>query len=372
VAVDERIVGFTTALRAAGIDVPVGATITFAEALVETGIERESSVYWAGRATLVTEPEQRSVYDEVFASFWRRSRDAMPLALPAEVTEVALPEGDDSSSASDLSEDEGPRVVIARASRTEVLRHKDFAACSADELAETQRLIDDLRVRRERRRSRRLRRDRHHGHLRGARFDVRTTVRRSLRAGGEPAVLARRRPSTRARRLVLLVDVSGSMDPYARSLLRFAHAGVRAGGVETFAIGTRLTRLTNALTSRDPDAAMARATAAVEDWSGGTRLGDGLRAFNDQWGVRGMARGATVVILSDGWERGDPSLVAEQMARLHRVAHRVVWVNPLKATEGYAPIAQGMAAALPFVDEFVPGHSLSALETLARLLGGEA
>jgi hypothetical protein len=170
---------------------------------------------------------------------------------------------------------------------------------------------------------------------------------------------------------VLLLDVSGSMDPYAREFVRFAHAAVatrRRGRVEAFGLGTRLTRLTRALGSRDPDEAMAAAADAARDWSGGTRLGDGLREFNDLWGVRGLARGAVVVILSDGWDRGDPAELAEQMARLRRVARRIVWVNPLKASEGYAPLARGMAAALPYVDDFVEGHSLAALEDLAAVV----
>jgi uncharacterized protein len=166
--------------------------------------------------------------------------------------------------------------------------------------------------------------------------------------------------------------VSGSMDPYARALIRFAHAAVasqRRSRVEVFALGTRLTRLTRALSSHDPDEAIAAAAAETIDWSGGTRLGDGLRVFNDQWGVRGLARGAVVVILSDGWDRGDPTELGEQMARLRRVARRIVWVNPLKASEGYAPLARGMAAALPYVDDFVEGHSVAALEELAAVGG---
>jgi uncharacterized protein with von Willebrand factor type A (vWA) domain len=249
----------------------------------------------------------------------------------------------------------------------EVLRDKDFAACTDEELDETRRLMAELQFTGARRRSRRL-----HPvpprHVHGARPDVRATMRRSVRAGGEAVVPSRRGPSERPRNLVLLLDVSGSMDAYARALVRFAHAAVasrRAGRVEAFALGTRLTRLTRALSSRDPDEALAAASGAVADWSGGTRLGDGLRTFNDDWGVRGMARGAVVVILSDGWDRGDPSELAEQMARLHRVARRVVWVNPLKATEGYEPLARGMAAALPYVDDFLEGHSLAALEELA-------
>jgi hypothetical protein len=173
--------------------------------------------------------------------------------------------------------------------------------------------------------------------------------------------------------VVFLVDVSGSMEPYARALLRFTHAAVAAGGrVEAFAMGTRLTRMTRELTRRDPDAALAAAAAAIEDFSGGTRLGDGVRAFNDRWGQRGMARGAVVVILSDGWDRGDPDELTEQMLRLSRVAHRVVWVNPLKASPGYAPLARGMAAALPHVDAFVEGHNVVSLERLSSVLAGRA
>ncbi len=231
--------------------------------------------------------------------------------------------------------------------------------------------MDDLQLVGARRRSRRFQPVRHR-RTPGTRPDVRNTVRRSVRAGGEAVVPSRRGPGERPRNLVLLLDVSGSMDPYARELVRFAHAAIaarRRGRVEAFALGTRLTRLTRALSSRDPDEAMAAATDAAIDWSGGTRLGDGLRAFNDEWGVRGVARGAVVVILSDGWDRGDPDALAEQMARLRRVARRIVWVNPLKASEGYAPLARGMAAALPYIDDFVEGHSLAALEELAEVVG---
>jgi uncharacterized protein len=374
VAPDRVAVAFVRELRAAGLEVPVGSTVTFAEALAEVGLEREGSLYWAGRATLVTRAEAFPIYDRVFAAFFHdRSIDEELSAVLEEVTVAVEDESSDEPAASeDVDTDDEPPVVV-RASAIEVLKAKDFAQCSADELDETHRLLADLRFTRALRRSRRLRPLHRHGHARGAQLDVRTTVRRSLRGGGEPVQLSRRGPSTRSRRLVLLVDVSGSMDPYTRALLRFAHAAVSGGRrVETFALGTRLTRLTRALTSRDPDDAMARAAASVEDWAGGTRLGEGLRVFNDRWGVRGIARGAVVVILSDGWERDDPALLAEQMARLRRVAHRIVWVNPLKATDGYEPIARGMAAALPYVDEFVEGHSLDSLAALAQLVGEQA
>jgi uncharacterized protein with von Willebrand factor type A (vWA) domain len=371
VAPDRVAVAFVRALRAAGLEVPVGSTVTFVEALAEVGLEREASLYWAGRATLVSRVEHVPIYDSVFASFWHARLVDDQLSSVEEVTLAVEDESADEHAPQD--ESDAPPPLVVRASAIEQLRAKDFATCTPAELDETHRLLADLRFTRALRRSRRLRPIHRHGHTRGAHLDVRTTVRRSLRAGGEPVQLARRGPSTRPRRLVLLVDVSGSMDPYTRALLRFAHAAVASGRrIETFALGTRLTRLTRALSSRDPDEAMARAAEAVEDWSGGTRLGEGLRVFNDRWGVRGVARGAVVVILSDGWERDDPSMLAEQMARLRRVAYRIVWVNPLKATVGYEPLARGMAAALPFVDEFVEGHSLESLEALAELVGAQA
>ena len=201
---------------------------------------------------------------------------------------------------------------------------------------------------------------------RTARPDLRRTVRAAMRSGGEPMRRHHLRPGTRHRRLVLLLDVSGSMEPYARALIRFVHAAVAGRQkVEAFALGTRLTRLTRELSSRDPDEALRRSAQRVSDYGGGTRLGEGLQVFNDEWGQRGMARGAVVVVLSDGWDRGDPELLGEQMQRLHRVAHKVIWVNPLKVTPGYAPLARGMAAALPHVDAFVEGHSIDAIEQLA-------
>lgn len=371
-APDRVAVAFVRALRDAGLDVPVGATVTYAEALAEVGFTRESALYWTGRATLVTRAEAFPIYDRVFEEFWHRRFVGDELPGPTEEILLAVEEEDDEAAGDEADDADAVPALVVRASALEVLRAKDFAACTADELDETHRMLADLRFTRALRRSRRLRPVHRHGHTRDAHLDVRTTVRRSLRAGGEPVQLARRGPSTRPRRLVLLLDVSGSMDPYTRALMRFAHSAVAGGRrVETFALGTRLTRLTRSLTSRDPDEAMARAAEAVEDWSGGTRLGEGLRVFNDRWGVRGVARGAIVVILSDGWERDDPAQLAEQMARLRRVAHRIVWVNPLKATVGYEPLARGMAAALPFVDEFVEGHSLESLESLAQLVGAQ-
>jgi len=196
------------------------------------------------------------------------------------------------------------------------------------------------------------------------------TVRRALRDGGEITQLMRRRATPRPRRVVLLIDVSGSMSPYADALLRFAHATVRArpATTEVFTIGTRLTRVTRELRLRDPDRALAASSSAIPDWSGGTRLGEVLKAFLDRWGQRGTARGAVVVICSDGWERGGPELLGEQMARLRRLAHAVVWVNPHKGREGYQPLTGGMQAALPWIDSFVAGHSLAAFEELSGVI----
>jgi uncharacterized protein with von Willebrand factor type A (vWA) domain len=249
----------------------------------------------------------------------------------------------------------------------EQLRERDVGRLSPHERAQLRRLLSRLSLAGEPRVSRRRR-----SAGRGL-VDPGRTLRDVLRAGGEPARLRHRRPTVRPRRVVLLVDVSGSMDVYADALLRFAHAATRRGApTEVFALGTRLTRLTRELSLREPDAAMAAVGLALPDAGGGTRLGELLKEFLDRWGQRGTARGAVVVVLSDGWERGDAALLGEQMARLQRLAHRVVWSNPRKAAPGYAPVAAGMAAALPSVDDFVEGHSLAALEHLADVVLGRA
>ncbi len=364
---ERMVVAFARVLRRRGLDVPVGATVTLAEALARVGVDRRDRVYWACRATLVRRPEDIDAFDEAFDAFWLghvRAGSQVVVPVPVTLAHDAPDPDPGADPGTDAEEPDAARVTV-RWSRAEVLRHRDFAAYTAEEFAEARRLIADLRLAGALRRSRRVRK----GRRRRGRPDLRRTVRRALRTSGEPISRAFVEPSQRPRRVVLLCDVSGSMEPYARALVRFLHAAVVGGArVEAFALGTRLTRLTRELSSRDADAAMASAARRVLDWSGGTRLGEGLRAFNDQWGQRGMARGAVVVILSDGWDRGDPELLAVQMGRLQRVAHRVVWVNPLKATPGYAPLAQGMAAALPYVDEFVEGHSLASLETLAEVI----
>ncbi|MDQ3470292.1 MAG: VWA domain-containing protein [Actinomycetota bacterium] len=356
---------FARILRGAGLAVPVSTVVSFAEALGAVGLAHRNDVYWAGRTTLVRRPEDVAVYDRAFAVFWESAEAADADDADADVVSVTLAmdqdeDGDDGEPPAAPSDE--PQIEL-RFSATEVLRHKDFAAYDDGELAAAHHLMARMRFTGSPRRALRLMPS-----GRG-RPDLRRTVRAALRTEGEPLRWLTRAPATRFRRLVLLLDVSGSMESYARELLRFVQAAVAGRRrVEAFALGTRLTRLTRELESRDPDHALALAAERVVDWSGGTRLGDGLRMFNDRWGVRGMARGAVVVILSDGWDRGEPEQLAEQMKRLGRVAHRVVWVNPLKVTPGYAPLARGMAAALPHVDRFVEGHSIDALERLAEIL----
>lgn len=365
-APERMAVAFAHVLRTAELDVPVGTVTTFVEALGRVGLEDRDRVYWAGRATLVRRPEDIPLFDRAFAVFWFAAeqivaRPEVPIDL---ILALDSDEGESGEDNDGDGADEQANLAV-RWSANEVLSGKDFADCSDDEIEEIRRLMTQLRVASSRRRARRHRRT---NRSRG-RPDLRRTVRRAMRTGGDPARRLFTAPDDRPRRIVLLLDVSGSMEHYARALLRFAHVAIAGRSqVEAFTFGTRLTRVTRELDSRDPDAAFRSATSAVEDWSGGTRIGAALREFNDEWGVRGMARGSIVVILSDGWDRGEPEVLGEQMARLSRVAHRVVWVNPLKYTEGYAPLARGMAAALPYVDDFVEGHSLDAVRELAALI----
>ena len=366
----ERIVaGFTRALRSAGVSVPTGSAVLYTAALGHVGLADPEHVYWAGRATLVPRPEDVEVYDRVFTSYWA---EITSLGLSPDWS-VPVTLAVDEPDAEDSEEGDAPpggEIRALRWSSAEVLSERDLASLDADEWAEAQRLISALRLSTELRPSRRMRPARRRS---GDHPDLRRTFRRNVRHGGVPVERAWREPVPRPRRMVFLLDVSGSMESYSRGLARFSHAAVasrRAGRVEVFTIGTHLTRVTRELSRRDPEAALRSAGRAVTDWSGGTRLGESIGQFNDVWGVRGMARGAIVVICSDGWDRGDPDRMEAEMARLARVARRVVWVNPLKASPGYAPLARGMAAALPYVDQFVEGHSVRSLEHLAALLSG--
>jgi uncharacterized protein with von Willebrand factor type A (vWA) domain len=363
----EIAVAFTQILRGIGLAVPASSTHAFAEALGAVGLATRDGVYWAGRATLVRRPEDIDPFDRAFAVFFegRTGPGALAEEPPLHIT-IAIDTDDESNDDSNDEHDPNhDETIELRFSAAEVLRHKDFAAYTDEELQLAHTLMSDLRLVGSPRASLRLQPT----SRAGRHPDIRATVRASMRAGGEPVRRHFREPSTRLRRLVLVLDVSGSMEPYARGLLRFVHAAVAGRQkVEAFALGTRLTRLTRELTSRDPDVALRAASTRMTDWSGGTRLGVGLRTFNDEWGVRGLARNSIVVIMSDGWDRGDPDLLADQMQRLQRVTHRLIWVNPLKVTPGYAPLARGMAAALPYVDRFVEGHSIAAMDELARVI----
>jgi uncharacterized protein with von Willebrand factor type A (vWA) domain len=345
-------VAFGRVLRGAGLRVGTDRLVEFARAIEEMDPSRRDDVYWSGRITLTSRPEDIEIYDRAFGLFWETGGGAKPTQPDRS---VMPPKKTVEKSES------GEEAVRLRYSPVEVLRHKDFALYSPEEFAELQRLLADLRLSGALRKSRRLEpapRGRH---------DPRRTLRGAMRTGGEAVRHRFRKARVQPRRVVLLCDVSGSMAPYSRALLRFLHASVVSGGrLEAFSIGTRLTRITRELTTRDPDRALRQTAGAVRDISGGTRLGDAIKEFVDRWGQRGMARGAVVVIFSDGWDRGDVSVLAEQMQRLARLAYRVVWVNPLKAAPGYKPLAAGMAAALPHVDVFLSGHNFESLEELAR------
>jgi uncharacterized protein with von Willebrand factor type A (vWA) domain len=359
----DTVLGFARTLRAAGVTASPDRVEAMLAAVGSLDVLDPTHVYWAGRLTLCGGPDDLERYDAAFAAYFageapRRTRSAAPerqIVSTMAPLDAGSGEGEESGEASDLA---------AQASADEVLRHRDVSELTVAEREHLRRLFALLRPATPMRRARR-RRPSPQGAVHPGR-----TVRRALRDGGEVTRLLHRRATPRPRRVVLLVDVSGSMSPYADALLRFAHAAVRArpSSTEVFTIGTRLTRVTKEMRLRDPDKALAASGSAIPDWSGGTRLGEVLKAFLDRWGQRGMARGAVVVVCSDGWERGGTELLAEQMARLRRLAHAVVWVNPHKGREGYEPLTGGMQAALPSVDSFVAGHSLAAFEELTGVI----
>ncbi|MEM8706827.1 MAG: VWA domain-containing protein [Actinomycetota bacterium] len=361
--VDRLVAGFVHALRKGGMPMTISQSSLFRAALDAVGLGRGIDVYWAGRATLVLKHEHVPMYDAMFLAFFHHNTSGFSMRFDdvAELMEqVASDDGEDN----DGSGDGDQEIEVLRFSRTERLHDKDFGELDEAELREAERVMAEMRVRPATRRSRRRRRSRH-----GDTHDLRRTVRAAMRRSGEPIELHTTEAGERSRRLVLLLDISGSMETYAKVLIRFAHAAVVGrGNVEVFALGTRLTRITRQLATRDPETAVAAAAGQVEDWSGGTRLGDSIDAFVREWGIRGMARGAVVVVLSDGWDRGEPTTMRDAMERLHRLAHRLIWVNPLKAGPGYEPTAQGMAAALPFCDDFLEGHCLRSVSELAAVI----
>jgi uncharacterized protein with von Willebrand factor type A (vWA) domain len=374
-----RLVTFGRLLRARGLPVGTGRIMAFCRAVaVLEPIDREG-LYWAARCTLISSKEHLDVFERAFGSYFGTSA-AVPTDTPlasedrrrpeAARTPDAVTELDVAPSSWVLPDDgeaaDEETTVRLVAGSVEVLRSKRFEDLTDEERARAASSIRKIAVSIPRRRARRLR-----PASRGASFDLRRTLRYSLRTQGEPFHRGWSRRRTKARPLVLILDVSGSMSPYSRALLQFGFAAMTAGQrVEVFCFGTRLTRVTRLLRTKDPNRALKDIAAEVKDWDGGTRIGDSLRELLNVYGQRGSIRGAVVVLCSDGLERGDPDLLTAEMARLSRLAYRVVWVNPLKGSPLYEPLARGMAAALPHIDLFLSGHNVASLEELGVVLEG--
>lgn len=358
---EEVLLGFARALRAAGVPVTADRERTYLEAVAAVGLDDQRAVHLAGRATLCASQADLERYDLVFAAWFSGARGAEKNrpSMPRVVTQAALAASD--GSAGDGGDERD--VVAAQASSTETLRRRDVATLDAKQRDALAAMFASLRPRAPRRRA-----HRYSPAPRGV-VDARRTLRSTLRRMGEPGEVNRRRRGTRPRAVVLLVDVSGSMSAYADALIRLAHAYCVSGvPTEVFTLGTRLTHVTRPLRQRDPDRAIVAAGEAIPDWSGGTRLAEGVKVFLDRWGRRGMARGAVVVVFSDGWERDEPEALGEQVRRLAAVAHRVVWVNPHRGRAGYQPVQGGIMAVLPHVDDFVAGHSMAAFEELTEVV----
>ena len=379
-ALVEPVVAFGRELRAGGIEVGPGRVEAAIRAICCVDARDLDETYWAMRSSMLSRIEDAEAFDAAFAAFWRGApMPGMRLERPMapregrqrrDQDEAAL---EDAPAAPDRSriglepeagDEEKGDSVGASFSPVERLREMDFSDWGPDEFAQARPLITRIARSLPRRRSRRLRPSH-----RGVLIDRRSTMRRAMRTEGHPVELLHRERESTLRRTLFLVDVSGSMEPYARPVIVFCQ-GVRQASnrAEAFAFGTRLTRLTTQLGEGDPERAIEYASRAVPDWAGGTRIGENLRSLNAAWGRRGVTRGAIVVIFSDGWERGNVSLLAREMERLHRAAHLVVWVNPLAGEAEYEPLAAGMAAALPHVDRFLPGRDLRSLEELAKVL----
>ena len=378
-----RLIGFGRELRRRGLNVGTGRIVTFCRGAAALGALDRIDLYWAARSALISRPEDLEAFESAFGEWFRegiRVELDLPVPLPPDATpNDGATRGDPMESLvveeerilakewhpiEDDAEAEGEAAIRIIASGVELLRDKSFAELSDTERERVARLIRRLAVQVPTRPTRRFR-----PAAGGSRFDVKRTLRRSLRTQGEPFDRAWRARGTRPRPLVLILDISGSMAPYSRALLQFAFAAMAAGRrVEVFCFGTRLTRVTRTLKTKDPDRAMREVGGLVADWEGGTRIGVSLKSLLDEWSQRTAIRGATAVICSDGLERGEPDLLREQMARLRRLVHRIVWVNPLKGSPRYEPLARGMAAALPSIDVFLPGHNLESLEELSRVL----
>lgn len=353
------LVGFASALREAGVPCVPQRVQAYLDAVERVDIADMAQLYWAGRLTLCADPDDLPRYDDAFAQWFAAAPPGPKPVTVRREQQARIAAMAEEKSPGGESDSESDALPVA-ATDAEILRHRDLSELTAAERRQLWELLRVLRPEPPVRRSRRRRPARRGG------LDPGRTLRAMLAGGGEPVRLARRRPSHRPRRVVLLLDVSGSMSPYADALLRFAHVVVRRApaDVEVFTLGTRLTRVSRHLRQRDPEGAVIAAGQAVADFAGGTRLGETLRVFLDRWGQRGVARRAVVAVFSDGWERGDPSLLGEQLARMRRLAHAVFWVNPHAGHDGYAPVQSGIVAALPHIDRLLAGHSLATLERL--------
>jgi uncharacterized protein len=368
---------FGRLLRQLGMDVNPGRMIDLAEALAHIEIGRRDDFYHATRSLLVHRQEDLALFEQAFSLFWRRPTegnyelegDTVAVAPRQQRPRLIAPplatEADDPTPKAASQDDESPLLEVTRTySREEILRRKDFADLTGPELAAVKQLMTRLEWRLGRRRTRRQR----PGH--GRSLDLRRSLRHNLRYGGEILVWSRREPKFKPRPLVIIADISGSMERYSRLLLHFIYslASGLEQAVEAFVFSTRLTRITRQLQERDIDRALQEVTQAVPDWSGGTRIGEALKQFNFDWARRMLGRGAVVVIISDGWDRGDPALLGQEMARLQRSCHRLIWLNPLLGSPQYEPLTRGIQAALPYIDDFLPVHNLASLEELARHL----
>lgn len=371
------LVDFAHHLRRAGLTVGSGEVITYCQAMAALDPTNLVDLYWAGRSIVVTRREQIPIYDRVFRAFFLGETDDTAAPVRAQVRTLAttatvlqIPAVDPGPA----NPEEHQARLGLMASTVDILRDKSFAACTPDELAVLRRIMATMRLAPPRRRTRRRR-----PAARGRTPDPRRTVREMMRRHGDLPALRWRTRRYRPRRLVLILDISGSMADYSRALLQFAHSATRASDrVEVFCFGTRLTRVTPALRRRNVDDALARAAKAVVDWEGGTRIGDCLTAFVRDWGRRGVGRGAIVVIGSDGLDRGDPDVLASAVERLSRLCHRIVWVNPHAQPvgrspgrgtgHGYRATTLGMMVVEPYVDLLVAGRDLHGLEELAARL----
>jgi len=363
-----NLIVFGRLLRRAGLDVHTGRLQDLAEALQQINLAARDEVYHTCRTLLIHRREDIPTFDAVFAMFWRdhgadaeqMAGDAPRTSRDAATAPSAGLEVDADEAGANAPEPEEDDEQWRTWSDVSTLAHKDFSDFTPDEIAIAQTALDRLTW------TPGMRRTRRWVAGRGARVDVRRAIARSLRTGGDVVVFPREKRRQRPRPLVLLCDVSGSMERFSRMLLHFAYAMTRQQGqIEVFLFSTRLTNITADLKTRGLDRALARVSQSVEDWSGGTRIGDALRELNKRWSRRVLVRGPVVLIISDGWDRGDPAVIRTEMSRLQRSCHHLIWLNPLIGTTDYAPLTRGLQAALPFVHDFMAVRTLTNLADLA-------